>query len=113
MHVDYGGIVLVEDEKCTGCKSCIAACPYEVGYINPDTHCSDKCTFCLHRVKQGLLPACVSVCPTKCMHFGDLDDPDSEVSTLLRTRDYKVLLPDAGTKPKVFYLVDKVKEVED
>lgn len=105
IHKDFGGVVLVATRKCTGCKSCIAACPYDVGFINPNTHCSDKCTFCAHRVREGKLPACVSTCPSKCMHFGDLDDPDSEVRRLLATRKWKVLKPEAGTRPNVYYLV--------
>jgi Fe-S-cluster-containing dehydrogenase component len=65
---------------------------------------ADKCTFCDHRVKDGKDPACVAVCPTHCMYFGDLDDPGSQVSRLLRTRKWHTLLPEAGTKPRVFYL---------
>ena len=65
---------------------------------------ADKCTFCDHRVKEGKNPACVSVCPTHCMHFGDLDDPKSAVSGLLRSRKWHTLLPEAGTRPRVFYL---------
>lgn len=107
MHVDYGGIVISERQMCTGCASCITACPYAVGFINPKSGCSDKCTFCLHRVKDGLLPACVSVCPTNCLHFGDLDDRESSVSVLLRTRRHKVLLPEAGTGPKLFFLLGR------
>jgi Fe-S-cluster-containing dehydrogenase component len=52
----------------------------------------------------GQLPACVSVCPTKCMYFGNLDDPNSSVSIALRNRKYKVLAPEAGTQPQIFYL---------
>jgi len=44
------------------------------------------------------------VCPTHCMTFGDLDDPASKVSVLLRTRKFHTLLPEAGTRPRVFYL---------
>ena len=69
--------------KCIGCKACLAACPYDARFVHPDGY-ADKCTFCVHRVKEGMDPACVSVCPTHCMHFGDLDDPNSEVSRLLR-----------------------------
>ena len=102
-HVVEGGIVLVDKDKCTGCKACIAACPYDARYVHPEGYV-DKCTFCEHRLKEGLLPACVEVCPTHAMHFGDLDDPEREVSKLLKTRHHHVLHPEAGTKPKVFYL---------
>lgn len=103
-HVhERGGVVLVTPEKCIGCKACIASCPYDARYTHPDGYV-DKCTFCIHRVEQGLLPACVSVCPTHCMHFGDLEDPHSEVSRLLASRKYHTLLPEAGTKPHLYYL---------
>lgn len=103
-HVhDLGGVVLVDGDMCIGCKGCVASCPYGARFIHPDGY-ADKCTFCIHRVEQGLLPACVAVCPTHCMHFGDLDDPNSEVSTLLASRNAHVLLPDAGTKPRIHYL---------
>lgn len=103
-HVhDVGGVVLVDPDKCIGCKGCVASCPYGARFIHPDGY-ADKCTFCIHRVEQGLQPACVSVCPTHCMHFGDLDDPNSDVSQLLASRNHHVLMPDAGTKPRIFYL---------
>ena len=65
----------------------------------------DKCTFCHHRVEQCLDPACVSTCPTHCMHFGILNDQNSAVSQLLRTRNHKALLPETGNIPNVYYLV--------
>ncbi len=103
-HVsDIGGIVLVEHNKCIGCKACITACPYDARYIHPDGY-AEKCTFCVHRVNEGIDPACVSVCPTKCMHFGDLDDPNSEVNKLLNSRKHHSLLREAGTKPNILYL---------
>ena len=85
-HVeDFGKTVQVTANKCIGCKACIAACPYDARFVHPEGYV-DKCSFCIHRVKDGLDPACVSVCPTHCMHFGDLDDPKSAVNQLLRTR---------------------------
>ena len=103
-HVqDFGKVVLVDHGKCIGCKACLAACPYGARFIHPDGY-ADKCTFCMHRVERGLMPACVDVCPTHCMHFGDLDDPESEVSRLIATRRHFVLKPDAGTRPRIFYL---------
>ena len=98
-----GGVVLVTHHQCIGCKGCIAACPYDARFIHPDGYV-DKCTFCIHRVEQGLKPACVSVCPTFCMHFGDIEDPQSDVSQLLHARAHHALLPEAGCRPHVFYL---------
>jgi Fe-S-cluster-containing dehydrogenase component len=103
-HVhDYGGIVLVTKQECIGCKACLASCPYDARFVHPGGY-ADKCTFCIHRVEQGLEPACVAVCPTRCMHFGDLDDPNSEVTRLLASRRNQALLPEAGTRPQIFYL---------
>ncbi len=98
-----GGVVLVSHDLCIGCKACLAACPYDARFIHPDGY-ADKCTFCIHRVERGLDPACVSVCPAHCMHFGDLDDSRSEVSRLLASRNHHALLPEAGTNPNIFYL---------
>jgi Fe-S-cluster-containing dehydrogenase component len=56
-------------------------------------------------VRKGKDPACVSVCPTHAMIFGDLDDKNSEISRLLKTRPHKTLIPEAGTSPRVYYLL--------
>jgi molybdopterin-containing oxidoreductase family iron-sulfur binding subunit len=63
----------------------------------------EKCTFCVHRVEKGLLPACVSTCPVTALVFGDRDDPDSAIGRMLRERPYFRLLEQAGTEPSVFY----------
>jgi Fe-S-cluster-containing dehydrogenase component len=103
-HVEpFGKIVLVTPDECIGCKVCLTACPYDARFVNPEGY-ADKCTFCIHRVKEGLDPACVSVCPTRCMTFGDLDDPLSDVSRLLVSRAHHALKPAAGTSPRIFYL---------
>lgn len=98
-----GKVVLVDHDLCIGCKACLASCPYDARFVHPDGY-ADKCTFCHHRTSKGQDPACVSVCPTRCMHFGDLDDPESEVSRLLASRASHALKPEAGTGPRVFYL---------
>jgi Fe-S-cluster-containing dehydrogenase component len=103
-HVsDLGSIVMVDHDKCIGCKACMVACPYGARFVHTDGYV-DKCTFCHHRVKEGKDPACVAVCPTRAMAFGDLDAPDSTVSGQLASRRWHTLLPEAGTRPRVFYL---------
>lgn len=104
-HVGEGGTVLVSHNKCTGCKACLAACPYDARYIHPVHGYADKCTFCLHRVVKGLQPACVSNCPTQALDFGDLNDPNSSVSQKVRSRKTKTLKPEKGLEPNLVFLV--------
>ena len=103
-HIADGGIVLVAHDKCTGCKACIAACPYDARYVHPAGYV-DKCTFCIHRVREGRPPACVDICPTQALTFGDLADPYSEINQLLRSRSHKVLKAERGLQPNVYFLV--------
>jgi len=72
----------------------------------------EKCTFCVHRVEKGLPPACVANCPAFALHFGDLDDPKSEVSQLLRKKPSFRLLEELGTEPRVHYVGGKPPSVE-
>ncbi len=102
-HIAEGGIVLVDPNKCTGCKACIAACPYDARYVHPKGYV-DKCTFCIHRVRRGLDPACVSICPARALSFGDRNDPDSAVSRLLSKRRHRVPHPETGCEPNLFFL---------
>jgi tetrathionate reductase subunit B len=102
-HVAEGGVVLVAPAKCTGCKACMAACAYDARSVTAEGHV-DKCTFCLHRVQRGELPACVGICPTRALTFGDRNDPDSPVAVLLRRWAHHVLRPELGREPNVFYL---------
>jgi len=97
------GIVLVNRDKCIGCRYCIQACPYGARYLDPDEHVADKCTWCYHRISRGLLPACVTVCPVGARKFGDLRDPESEVSKIVDNLRLYVLKGDLGTKPRVHY----------
>ncbi|AKU21499.1 sulfate reduction electron transfer complex DsrMKJOP subunit DsrO [Massilia sp. NR 4-1] len=100
------GIVLVDGDRCVGCAYCVQACPYEARFINHHTGKADKCTFCVHRVDVGLLPACVETCVGGARIFGDVNDPNSEISRRLKEAEgqVSVLKPEAGTKPHVFYI---------
>ncbi|MEJ2707457.1 MAG: 4Fe-4S dicluster domain-containing protein [Anaerolineales bacterium] len=98
------GIVVVDNTVCIGCGYCVQTCPYSARFINPETHTADKCTFCLHRVQAGLLPACVETCVGGARIFGDLNDPASRVSQLLAQFDTRVLKPYENTEPNVFYI---------
>src|SRR5438552_17194446 len=80
------------------------ACPYDAVYMDPVVDTAGKCHFCAHRVDQGLLPACVVVCPTESLLFGDLDDPTSRVSQVIGSTPVTVRRPEQGTKPKAFYV---------
>jgi len=119
------GIVDIDPDKCVGCRYCMMACPYQarffharertyfaegptpfeqVGYRRHQVGVVSKCNFCLPRVERGLEPACVANCMTRARTFGDLDDPASEVSKLLRDRGGTQLYPELGTDPSIYYL---------
>ena len=100
----HDGIVVVDNSRCVGCSYCVQACPYDARFINPETQTADKCTFCVHRVEAGLLPACVETCVGGARIFGDLKDPASHVSRLLREAGTDVLKQELGTKPHVYYI---------
>src|SRR5262245_2560215 len=98
------GIVDLHGDACIGCRACMVACPYDQLFIDPNTHTAEKCNFCANRVENQLLPACVSVCPTECRIFGDLDDPASDVARIAQMQAVAVRKPEKGTIPKVFYI---------
>jgi formate-dependent nitrite reductase membrane component NrfD/ferredoxin len=103
MFVRGDGIVDFDKQACIGCKACMAACPYDAIFINPNDHCAEKCNFCAHRLEVGLEPACVVVCPTQAIVVGDLNDPDSEVARIVGREPVTVRRPEKGTRPKLFY----------
>jgi len=98
--------VLVDNERCVGCAYCVQACPYEARFINHETQTADKCTFCVHRLDAGLLPACVESCVGGARMIGDLNDRQGALRRALdeHQAQLKVLKPEQGTHPQVFYL---------
>ena len=119
------GIVRQDYDRCIGCRMCMAACPYtgvrsfnwqepknQMGFAIGDAdapkhqkHTVEKCTFCYQRTSKGETPACMDLCPARARHWGDLDDPNSEISQLIASRPYEQLLTERGTQPNVYYLV--------
>jgi Fe-S-cluster-containing dehydrogenase component/formate-dependent nitrite reductase membrane component NrfD len=97
------GIVDFDKSVCIGCRACIAACPYDAIFINPDDHSAEKCNFCAHRLEVGLEPACVVVCPTEAIMIGNLRDPFSKVSQYVHRDVVSVRRPEKETLPKLFY----------
>jgi Fe-S-cluster-containing dehydrogenase component/formate-dependent nitrite reductase membrane component NrfD len=98
------GIVDLNGAACIGCRACMVACPYDQLFIDPNTRTAEKCNFCANRVENRLLPACVSVCPTECRIFGDVDDPTSEVYRIAHAAETSVRKPEKGTIPHVYYV---------
>jgi ferredoxin/formate-dependent nitrite reductase membrane component NrfD len=103
MHQRHDGIVDFDKSICIGCKACIAACPYDAIFINPEDHSAEKCNFCAHRLDVGLEPACVVVCPTQALMVGDMNDPLSFVSEIIHREAVAVRRPEKETRPKLFY----------
>lgn len=97
------GIVDFDKNICIGCKACMAACPYDAIFINPEDHSAEKCNFCAHRIDMGLEPACVVVCPTEAILIGDLSDPSAKVTQIVNREPVAVRRPEKETLPKLFY----------
>jgi len=97
------GVILVDDERCIGCRYCIQACPYGARYLHPERETADKCTFCYHRITKGMLPACVEVCPSQARIFGDVKSSASPLGRFKRMNKLHVLKPSLNTEPKVSY----------
>ena len=122
------GIVVVDYNWCIGCRYCEAACPYHARRfnweqpeipaeeMNPDQGylsnrvrpqgTMEKCHFCLHRTREGRLPACLEACPTGARVFGDLNDPESDINWVLKNKRVFVLKEELGTNPSFFYFFD-------
>ena len=104
MYQRPDGLVEFDQDACIGCRACMAACPYDAVYIDPESHSAAKCHFCAHRLELDLQPACVVVCPEEAIIIGDLDDPESVVSRRIAREGAQVRKPELGTSPKLFYI---------
>ena len=114
------GIVTLHADRCIGCRYCVAACPYgsrSFNWSDPRPHIEqinteyptrskgvvEKCTFCIHRVREGRYPACVEICPVGARKFGNLLDEESEIRVLMREKRVFVLKEELNTQPKFYY----------
>lgn len=121
-YKDDKGRIEIDYDKCIGCRMCMAACPYNARVFNwnvPERATGfgygdarvperpkgvvEKCTLCKERTDAGEIPMCVRTCPARARVFGDLDDPNSEISKLRLRSNVEILLEDMGTQPQVFY----------
>lgn len=123
------GVVVVDYNWCIGCRYCEAACPYHArrfnwkkpeipaDEVNPDQGylsnrirpegVVEKCHYCIHRTREGRMPACLEACPTGARVFGNILDPDSDIRWILENKRVYVLKEELGTKPSFFYFFDK------
>ncbi len=94
------GLVVIDADKCTGCRNCVDACPYDVIYFNDDLNLAQKCTGCAHLLDGGewKVPRCADACPTEAILFGE----ESDFADLIAKAE--VLKPEEGAKPRVYYL---------
>ena len=116
------GIVVIDYDKCIACRNCMVTCPYDARHfnwkepevpaeeINPEVPLHEKagvvekCTFCIQRTRNGGTTACTEACPVGARKFGDLNDPESEVSILIRTRRVWRLKEEYGNEPMIWYV---------
>ncbi|MDX2104279.1 MAG: 4Fe-4S dicluster domain-containing protein [Alphaproteobacteria bacterium] len=112
------GIVLVQEDLCIGCKLCSWACPYGAREYDYDAGVMKKCTLCVDKIYNESLeevdrvPACVATCPASARHFGDLGNPDSDVSRLVAERGGYDLMPELGYRPTNKYLPPRPKQTK-
>ena len=119
------GIVVIDYDRCVGCRCCVAACPYGARHfnwgapqvpdeqLNPVTHylgnrprpkgVVEKCTFCIQRTREGRYPACVEICPVGARKFGNLLDPTSEIRYLIEHKRVFVFKEELNTQPRFYY----------
>ena len=104
------GIVILDQDLCTGCQACLDACPYNIIVFDENNKLAEKCNLCAHRVDKGLEPFCVLCCEAQALHFGDLNDPESNITKMLSKDNVFQLKPDGRTKPKVYYIPPRPKK---
>ena len=109
------GVVRIDPELCIGCRSCQKACPYQANNFNPEKRVMDKCDLCAAARENGDVPACVKNCAGAALHFGDINDPDSEVGRLLAANEGYVfaLKDEKGVNPKGRFILRREKWIDE
>jgi sulfite dehydrogenase (quinone) subunit SoeB len=111
------GIVLIDEDKCIGCKLCSWACPYGAREYSQVEGVMKKCTLCVDRIyneyipEESRQPACVQACPTRARHYGDLADEASDIFKLVKERGGVELMPELGYQPVNRYLPQRERRV--
>jgi len=118
LHKEAGGTVAIDYNTCCGHATCAEVCPYGAIYIDPVANQAVKCHNCYHRIENDMEPACASTCPSDAIHFGDLNDPASNVSRAMedaRQHDVELvqLRSEKATKPRMWFAGKGAVEVED
>ncbi|MEJ2248511.1 MAG: 4Fe-4S dicluster domain-containing protein [Candidatus Lokiarchaeota archaeon] len=103
------GIVVIDEEKCIGCKDCVEACPYRVMYFDENRSLAEKCNLCAHRIDIGLKPFCAVCCEGQAIYFGDFNNPKSKVSRILSENKLFRLKVELSTNPIIYYSPPKPK----
>ena len=108
-YYDENGLVRNDPDKCVGCNYCIASCPYDARWSHPIAGLPMKCISpgCMEMINEGKQPACVQACPAEARLFGDILDPQSEISKKIASSRTELLMPNKGTKPNFFVVVSK------
>ena len=118
LHKESGGTVAIDYNTCCGHGTCVDVCPYGAIYMDPVAKQAVKCHNCYHRTELGMEPACVPTCPSEALHFGDLNDPESEINQAMnevREADVELtqLRPEKQPRPRMWFAGPAVEVIED
>lgn len=117
LHKEAGGTVAVDYNVCSGHGACVEVCPYGAIYLDPVAKQAVKCHNCYHRAEHDMEPACVPTCPSKALYFGDMNDPESNISQAMaeakkENLELVQLRPEKNTKPRMWFTGPAPVEVE-